>query len=135
MNLCRKLFITSPSSDSDPIDDLFKTQRFFLLLIGVCPTITTLNGIARRVVQNVQRFLQVIMILIVFHVVMVFGWTFYIEMDSGSFASISFALSQATIFSFATFSLVYMMLRTKAILQMMEHTNTHFKGRSANGIF
>lgn len=70
-----------------------------------------------------------------FHVALVFGWTFYLEIGAGSFARLSFALSQSIIFSFATFSLVYVNVMTNRITHMIENMNRNFKFRSAKGMF
>lgn len=121
-------------SELPPIDDYFKTQRFLLLFIGVFPPTPPNTGSGRVFFLKILRLLlQIMLVLIMLHVAIVFVITFYLEYGKESFARISFAFSQFIIFSFATFSLIFMMLSTKAIRQMMDEINVHFEYRSAKG--
>lgn len=115
------------------IDDFFKTQRFYLLFIGVWPPITTTNVYARRILKVARCLLQIFNVLAMLHLSVLFGWTFYLEIGSGSFASLSFALSELTIFGFGTFTVIYMILKANTITSMIYQMNTSFRFRSAKG--
>lgn len=86
-----------------------------------------------NVIQVSKISLHIFKVLVVLHIAVLFSWTLYLEIEKGSFASISFALSQIIIFSFATFSLVYMAIKTHAIICMIDQMNRNFKIRSAKG--
>lgn len=134
MNIFRTIFVTrGDESNATPIDDYFKTQRFFLLFIGVVPSITTDNLVLQVLLNVTKRLWQSFIILVMLHVTIVFCSTFYLEYGSGSFARISFALSQIIIFAFATFALSFTTMRANAIRQLITDMNRCFRYRSAKG--
>lgn len=134
MDVFRSLFVKPSDSEATPIDDYFKTQRFFLRFMGVWPLSTASNGTVRNLLKIAKIFQQMCIVLIMLHVAIVFAFSFYIENSSGgSFARISFALSQVTIFSFTVFSQLYMMVKADEVTSMMNDMNKTFKYRSAKG--
>lgn len=133
MDFIRTLFGKATEPDFNLPHDYFKVQRFYLLFMGVWPEVTLTNVFARNVVIFVQRLGQALIVFVMLHLAVLFGFTFYFERSSSSFARLSFALSQMIIFCFSTFTLVFMMSRSKTMTRMMEQMNKNFKNRSAKG--
>lgn len=133
MNILREVFFKSEDSNTTPIKDYFKIQSILLKLIGVWPPLSTANVNVRVLYRVIKSLQQIFNVLLILHIAVMYSWTLYFEIETGSFASISFALSQLIILIFATFSLVYMTIKTQTIICMIEHINCHFKIRSAKG--
>lgn len=117
------------------IPDYFRTQRAWMLLTGVWPPITCSNWALRVAATAVRLVFQTFLFLVMLHVSVVFYVTFYLEVQTATFARIAYCLSQAVIFSFAAFSTFYFQFRAGACKQMVDYMNENFQFRSAKGVF
>lgn len=120
-------------SGMESIPDYFRTQRAWMLLTGVWPPITSSNWAVRVAVTAVRLVFQSFLFLVMLHVAVVFYVTFYLEVQTATFARIAYCLSQAVIFSFAAFSTFYFQFRAGACKRMVDYMNENFQFRSAKG--
>lgn len=114
--------------------DYFVTQRRWMLLIGIWPPITKPN-VAQLLLSFAHRLFQLFLFLVMSHFTVTFSVSFYLAKDSGSFARISYCLSQIIIYSFASFVVFYLNWQAAGIKAMIDFMNHHFRYRSAPGNF
>lgn len=135
MSFLKNLF--KKSSKVDPkttlIDNHFSVQMTWIILSGVWRENFNFKYVPKLFTRIINWTVKRLMFLIVFHIAILFSITLYLDIQKGVFAEITYSLSQAVIFHFISFIVLYFQLRENTIFKIVDFVNSNFRYRSAKG--
>lgn len=122
-----------PYNPSEKID-FFWIHKKWIQSIGMwSPKVESNNGYFAFFIKALRLIYKLFVIIILLKMAALFTISTYFDIVNGSFAEISYSLSQTILSQFSFFVIFYFQFRTDTCFRMMNFINDNFKYRSAKG--
>lgn len=115
------------------IDNHFTAQMAWIKLSGVWREELNIKYVPKLVTRTINWSIKRLLFLNILHVAIMFSITLYFDIQKGVFADITYSLSQAVIFHFIAFIILYFQLRENTVFKIVDFVNANFRYRSAKG--
>lgn len=115
------------------IDDHFSAQMIWFPVMGVWRKNFTIKYVPEVLTRAVNWTLKRLIFLCMVHLAILFSLTAYINIQNNDLANTMYALSQAIIFIFISFTILYFQLREETVFKIIDYINGNFRYRSARG--
>lgn len=115
--------------------DFFRVQKKLFTYIGAFDgqSATTNKHLSKSSIKCLQLFYNAVVLVLTIHMAILFTISAYFDILNGTFAEISYSVSQSVIYQFSSFVIFYFQYRSAACYHMVNYINDNFKYRSAKG--
>lgn len=135
MSFLNNLFKKSPKKGKKKsrIENHFRVQMTWIILSGVWREAFTFKYMPKLMARVINWTVKRFMYFILLHIAILFSISLYFDIQKGVFVDITYSLSQAVIFHFVAFIMLYFQLRENTIFKIVDFVNANFRYRSAKG--